>query len=124
MLPVALAAPLAAQNPTPPGARWPMHAPDRPRPPVVAPSPPREAPPPADAIVLFGGGALDAWAHDDDTPARWIVRGGELEVRPGSGGIRTRQAFGDVQLHLEWSAPPPPRRPAGKARNAATAGCS
>ena len=103
------ATPLAAQNPTPPGARWPMHAMDRPRPPVVAPAPARAAPPPADAIVLFGGGALDAWTHEDGTPARWIVRDDVVEVRPGSGGIRTRRAFGDVQLHIEWSAPTPPR---------------
>jgi len=30
-------------------------------------------------------------------------------VVPGAGGIRTRAAFGDVQLHVEWMAPAPPR---------------
>jgi hypothetical protein len=33
------------------------------------------------------------------------VRDGYVEVVPGSGSLRTRQAFGDVQLHLEWRAP-------------------
>ncbi len=31
-----------------------------------------------------------------------------MEVVPGSGGMETRQDFGDVQLHLEWKAPNPP----------------
>jgi hypothetical protein len=87
-----------------------VHAPDRPRPPLVDPGPEAPpAPPPGDAIVLFGGSALDAWVHGDGSPARWTVRDGVLEVRAGAGGIRTRQEFGDVQLHLEWSAPLPPR---------------
>jgi hypothetical protein len=28
-------------------------------------------------------------------------------VSPGAGGIETNEAFGDVQLHVEWSAPVP-----------------
>jgi hypothetical protein len=28
-----------------------------------------------------------------------------MEIVPGSGGIRTRESFGDCQLHLEWAAP-------------------
>ena len=31
-----------------------------------------------------------------------------MEVVPGSGSIRTVDTFGDMQLHLEWSAPDPP----------------
>lgn len=28
-----------------------------------------------------------------------------MAVAGGSGGIRTRQAFGDIQLHIEWRTP-------------------
>ncbi len=30
-----------------------------------------------------------------------------MEITPGTGGIATRDSFGDVQLHLEWKAPVP-----------------
>jgi len=62
--------------------------------------------PPSDAIVLFDGSSLDAWQHPDDRPATWVVADGAVTVRAnpvyGQGDIRTRQAFGDVQLHLEF----------------------
>lgn len=85
---------------------------DRPRPPVVQPGPERPpVPPPADAIVLFNGTNLDEWQSSDSVPkpARWKVKGGYMEVVPGTGSIRTRRGFGDVQLHVEWRAPSPPR---------------
>jgi hypothetical protein len=75
-------------------------------PPVVTPgSAPGE--PPSDAIVLFDGTDLSKWAsqRDGSSPASWTVEGGAMQVKPGSGGIQTRDAFGDVQLHIEWAAP-------------------
>jgi len=91
-----------------PEQRWPVHSMDRPRPPVV--TPPRAMPPspaPSDAIVLFDGHDLSEWQQSDGQPARWRVVDSALEVVPQSGGIQTRRAFGDVQLHIEWSAPAP-----------------
>ena len=90
---------------------WPQHSMERPRPPVVDPGP-AAAPParaPSDAIVLFGaaGADLSAWEADRGGAAGWTVGPGYFEVAPGSGGIHTRQAFGDVQLHVEWSSPNP-----------------
>lgn len=85
---------------------WPVHALDRPRPPVVDPGPePPAAAPPADAVVLFDGRDLGAWTGSDGGPARWIVRDGHMVVAGGTGSIRTRREFGHVQLHLEWAAP-------------------
>ena len=55
--------------------------------------------PPSDAIVLFDGASLDAWRGG----ARWIVKDGVATARGGS--ITSKQAFGDCQLHVEWSAP-------------------
>ena len=68
---------------------------------------------PSDAIVLFGGENADAWKSvSGNEPVRWRVENGELVVAPGSGDIQTREAFGDVQLHVEWC---PPQLPADKA---------
>jgi hypothetical protein len=63
------------------------------------------AAPPSDAVVLFDGTSLDAWQHADGTPASWRVGDGAFTVVRGAGNIETKQAFGDVQLHLEWRTP-------------------
>jgi hypothetical protein len=61
--------------------------------------------PPSDATVLYGGeGDLDQWESVQGGPASW--KGGEvLTTVPDKGSIRTKQAFGDVQLHVEWRVP-------------------
>ena len=33
---------------------------------------------------------------------------GYFATVPGTGYIRTKQAFGDCQLHVEWATPNPP----------------
>ena len=68
------------------------------------------AAPPSDAIVLFDGTNLSSWeSQSGSEPADWFVEDGYFEVAPGTGGIRTKQGFGDVQLHVEWASPNPPR---------------
>jgi hypothetical protein len=62
--------------------------------------------PPSDAIILFDGKNLDAWKTTrGDGAASWTVANGELVVKPGTGDIQTREKFGDVQLHIEWTDP-------------------
>lgn len=61
--------------------------------------------PPSDAIILFDGRHTDAWQHADGSAVKWTVADGAMTVAKGSGGISTRQSFGDCQLHLEWRAP-------------------
>jgi hypothetical protein len=95
--------------------KYPVHDRTRPQPVVVDPGTgvPPEAPgkPPADAIVLFDGKDLSAWKTQkkEGGAAPWKVENGYFEVMPKSGGIETQQGFGDVQLHIEWMAPDPPR---------------
>jgi hypothetical protein len=59
--------------------------------------------PPSDAVVLFDGTSADAWKmRRSGDPCRWIVEGGILRVRPGSGDIVTKEKFTDFQLHVEF----------------------
>ena len=88
---------------------WPIHSRQRPQPAVVEPGTETlPAPAPKDAIILFNGTDLSRWVHPKGEPARWIVRDGYFEVRPDAGNLMTRDSFGDVQLHVEWSTPNPP----------------
>ena len=64
---------------------------------------------PSDAVVLFDGKNLDAWeSAKNETlgqPAAWKIEDGAMVVAPKTGDIRTKAAFGDVQLHAEWRTP-------------------
>ncbi|HIE71369.1 MAG TPA: DUF1080 domain-containing protein [Planctomycetes bacterium] len=84
-----------------------VHGANRPRPAVVDPGPGPKTPskPPADATVLFDGSNLDAW-QGRKGEAKWKLVDGAMEVTR-TGDIRTKQQFGDCQLHIEWMAPPP-----------------
>lgn len=62
---------------------------------------------PSDAVALFSGKNLTAWesASEEGGPAQWLVADGIVTVKPGTGDIRTKAEFCDVQLHIEWQAP-------------------
>jgi Domain of Unknown Function (DUF1080) len=60
---------------------------------------------PSDAIVLFGGKDLSEWTALDGSPAKWEVKDGSFTVVKGTGDIKTKKVFGDVQLHIEWRSP-------------------
>lgn len=86
--------------------------------------------PPSDALVLFDGTSLDNWhkpkhGYGGDMPSvietlkkraeeqeysepGWLLKDGAMIVQPGTGAIETKQAFGDVQLHIEWLSPEDP----------------
>lgn len=79
-----------------------------PVPPVVTPGDVCGAAP-SDAIVLFDGKNLDKWVNANGSKATWTVADGAMTVKPGSGGIQTKQSFGSCQLHIEWRTPSPAR---------------
>ena len=62
--------------------------------------------PPSDAIILFDGTSLDEWIDDDGETPKWKVEDGTVTVVPKTGSMTTRRAFGDCQLHVEFSCPP------------------
>ena len=91
-----------------PGSKWRVHDSSRPRPRYVTPGPEASAPAPSDAIRLFDGKDLSQWTtvvKGVAGDAKWKVENGHFEVVPNVGSIQTREKFGDVQLHVEWSAP-------------------
>jgi len=76
------------------------------------PVPPKVTPgnqnhlPPSDAIVLFDGTSLKNFESvRTGKDAEWTIENGYFTVKPGTGEIRTKEAFGDVQLHIEWASP-------------------
>lgn len=88
---------------------WAVHDGHRPQPKAVTPgtfsSADHAGRPPSDAVVLFDGTDLAKWQGDKGEPAKWLVKDGFMEVLPGSGQIRTREGFGDCQLHVEFATP-------------------
>ncbi len=72
------------------GIEWPEPA-------VVTPG--EGTAPPSDAVVLFDGKNFDAWDGAKD----WTVdTDGAFTVK---GNLKTKQAFGDMQLHVEFAEP-------------------
>ncbi len=89
-----------------PGQKWHVHDRQRPEPGIITPAP-EDKPfaPPSDAVVLFDGRDLSQWvAGNGSRPAAWKVQDGYMEVN-GTGSIRTKDAFGSCQLHLEFATP-------------------
>jgi hypothetical protein len=93
--------------------KWKIHDPARPVPPVIDSGTPstQDSPgrAPSDAVVLFDGKDLSKWADKDGGAAKWKVENGYFEVVPKTGYLHTREAFGDCQLHVEFSEPNPPK---------------
>ena len=104
-----LAAPACGQIDT----KWKIHDPDRPLPPVITPgtasTQDTSGKPPSDAVVLFDGSNLAQWLDKDGGPAKWKLENGYMEVVPKTGNMRTRNSFGDCQLHVEFAEPVPAR---------------
>lgn len=107
---------------------WHVHDIDRPQPPVVRPGEhPCNAP--SDAVILFNGTDLSAWAgtvqdnpkkkkYNPEGKALWKVENGYLECTP-TGNIKTLEKFGDCQLHIEWQTANPRQ---GDSQNAGNSG--
>ena len=87
-----------------PGQPWKVHDGARPAPRVVTPGS-ACGQPPCDAVVLFDGTDLSKWESLDGSDAKWKAEDGYMEVVAKTGNIRTREQFGDSQLHLEFACP-------------------
>jgi hypothetical protein len=75
-----------------------------PEPPVVTPGAENHLPP-SDAIVLFDGKDYSKWqSMNGGGEVKWELIDGAMQVSK-TGSIRTKEEFGDVQLHIEWASP-------------------
>jgi hypothetical protein len=96
-------------TPLQPDGKWHVHDPARPQPPIVTPGKfSTQATAPSDAIVLFNGTDLSNWI-DKGTggPAKWTVVDGTM--LSDKGDIQCTNEFGDIQLHIEFREPTPPK---------------
>ncbi|MEM9142002.1 MAG: DUF1080 domain-containing protein [Bacteroidota bacterium] len=76
-----------------------------PQPVIVQPGKKGKAP--SDAIILFDGEDLNNFVSvPTGKAAEWKVSGKKFTVVPGKKAIRTKEGFGDCQLHIEWKTPP------------------
>ncbi|MFT3702311.1 MAG: DUF1080 domain-containing protein [Agriterribacter sp.] len=61
---------------------------------------------PSDAIVLFDGKDASKWkSQKDGGNVKWKIEDNAMVVEGGTGGIETKEGFGDCQLHIEWRTP-------------------
>lgn len=60
---------------------------------------------PSDAIILFESKDLSNFTSLDGSQAGWEVIDDYFVVNPNSSSIKTKQKFGDCQLHIEWRTP-------------------
>lgn len=95
-----------------PGHKWHVHDGLRPQPKEIDPgafsSNDMPGKPPSDANVLFDGKDISHWKSTGGGDAGWKVENGYMQVA-GKDSIATRDEIGDCQLHIEWSAPTPPK---------------
>lgn len=60
---------------------------------------------PSDAVILFDGSSLEQWQDGEGKPVTWTLADQIMTVVPGAKGIKTKESFCDMQLHLEWRSP-------------------
>jgi hypothetical protein len=92
-------------TPLVPGTKWHQHDPDRPQPRVVTPGKQysQQAQAPSDAVVLFDGKDFSKWVGEKGE-VKWKIEDGYMETTK-TGRIRTKDEFGDFQMHLEFATP-------------------
>lgn len=89
-------------TPVQPWSGFHVHDPDRPAPKKIEPGESGRGDlagtAPSDAVVLFDGKDLEQWQ-----PSAWKLEGGLLVAT--NGPLKTKQDFGDCQLHVEFQEP-------------------
>jgi len=93
-------------TPMQPDGKWRVHDPARPKPRVVTPGATfsQGVPAPSDAVVLFDGTDFSKWQGQRGDEVKWKLENGYMETTK-TGRIRTKDEFGDFQLHLEFATP-------------------
>ncbi len=92
-------------TPLQPDGKWHVHDSNRPKPPVITPGKQfsQMAEAPSDAVILFDGKDFSKW-QGDKVEVKWKLENGYMETT-STGVIRTKDEFGDFQMHLEFATP-------------------
>jgi len=92
-------------TPKQPDGKWHVHDPNRPKPEIVTPGKQfsQMAGAPSDAVVLFDGTDFSKW-QGERGDVKWKIEDGYMETTK-TGRIRTKDEFGDFQMHLEFATP-------------------
>jgi len=92
-------------SPMQPNGKWHVHDPNRPKPPIITPGErfSQLANPPSDAVALFDGKDFSKW-RGEKGDVKWKLENGYMETT-STGKIRTKDEFGDFQMHLEFATP-------------------
>jgi len=101
---------LTLAGPKMPNSQWRGDDIRRPQPRHVETGTACSAPPPGDAEILFDGKNLDKWTGDHFS--EWTVKDGVLTTGARVYNfLKTKQSYGDVQIHVEWKTPEQPDAP-------------
>jgi hypothetical protein len=109
---------LAENGPPQPWSKWRVHDTKRPMAPVVTPGTVSTAEQagkaPSDAIVLFDGSDMSHWQAKGGGEPTFTLQDAlllstNLKDRRNNKYLQSKEEFGDVQVHLEWSEPNPPK---------------
>jgi len=105
-------------GPQQPWSKFKVHDMTRPQPPIVTPgtfsTPDQPGKPPSDAIVLFDGKDMNHWQAKGGGDPTFTLQDGvmlstNLQDPSNNKYLQSKDQFGDVQLHVEWSEPTPPK---------------
>src|SRR6185503_17084864 len=101
----ARAAECYTDSPMQPNGKWHVHDPNRPKPPIITPGErfSQLANPPSDAVALFDGKDFSKW-RGEKGDVKWKLQDDYMETT-STGKIRTKDEFGDFQMHLEFATP-------------------
>lgn len=88
--------------------RMQQNPPDLPEPVTVTPGSGGSAP--SDAVALFAGNDVNAWAKHDGSPTGCRAEGGAMVCLTGSGDAFTKEKFRSAQFHLEVQFPNMPEQ--------------
>ena len=88
------------------GHKYTVHSYDEPRPDTIRPGK-NSSQAPSDAIIIFDGTNTDGLCNGKMEPTKWIINKDKaLQCTKKAGTVRSKQAFGSIQLHVEFATPP------------------
>ena len=88
------------------GHKWQVHDYKEPLPDTIRPGK-NSSDAPSDAIIIFDGTNTNELSDGKGAPTKWTINDEKaLQCTKKAGTLRSKQAFGSIQLHVEFATPP------------------